>query len=52
MGFSNDGKYLVSVGVDPNHTIAFWDWKKGRVISSDSASLERVDFLLFFCCEN
>jgi WD40 repeat protein len=42
LGFSNEGKYLVSVGLDDSHTIAIWDWQAGRVIASDKASQERV----------
>ncbi|XP_043551898.1 echinoderm microtubule-associated protein-like 6 isoform X1 [Chiloscyllium plagiosum] len=30
LDFSSDGKNLVSVGLDDNHTIVVWDWKKGE----------------------
>jgi WD40 repeat protein len=42
LGFSRDGNYLVSVGLDDKHTIAIWDWKKGRVLAQDTASQDRV----------
>ncbi|XP_048456948.1 echinoderm microtubule-associated protein-like 6 [Rhincodon typus] len=30
LDFSSDGKSLVSVGLDDQHTIVVWDWKKGE----------------------
>lgn len=42
LGFSNDGKQLVSVGLDDSHTIALWEWEKGRLVTSDKASQDRV----------
>uniref|UniRef100_UPI00398E636F echinoderm microtubule-associated protein-like 6 isoform X3 n=1 Tax=Pristiophorus japonicus TaxID=55135 RepID=UPI00398E636F len=30
LDFSSDGKSLVSIGLDDNHTIVVWDWKKGE----------------------
>lgn len=32
--FLADGKRLASVGVDDNHTIVLWDWKKGEKLSA------------------
>ncbi|OXB55335.1 hypothetical protein ASZ78_002506 [Callipepla squamata] len=32
--FSADGKRLASVGIDDNHTIVLWDWKKGEKLSA------------------
>lgn len=29
-----DGKRLASVGIDDNHTIVLWDWKKGEKLSA------------------
>lgn len=29
-----DGKRLASVGLDENHTIVLWDWKKGEKLSA------------------
>jgi microtubule-associated protein-like 6 len=46
LGFSHEGDYLVSIGLDDAHTIAIWDWKTGRVIASDKASQDRVIFSL------
>lgn len=33
--FSNlaDGKSLVSVGIDEDHSIVIWDWKKGEKLA-------------------
>ncbi|PRP88610.1 echinoderm microtubule-associated protein-like 6 [Planoprotostelium fungivorum] len=42
LGFSNDGKYLVSVGLDDDHTIALWDWRTGRSITSQPTSKDRI----------
>lgn len=30
VNFSATGKLLVSVGVDPEHTITVWRWQEGR----------------------
>ena len=32
--FSGDGKRLASVGLDDNHTIVVWDWKKGEKLAT------------------
>lgn len=29
-----DGKRLASVGLDDNHTIVLWDWRKGEKLSA------------------
>ena len=29
-----DGKRLASVGLDENHTIVLWDWRKGEKLSA------------------
>lgn len=29
-----DGKRLASIGIDDNHTIVLWDWKKGEKLSA------------------
>jgi microtubule-associated protein-like 6 len=42
LGFSNDGKYLASVGLDDDHQMAFWDWETGRIVAHDKAGKERV----------
>ncbi|MGH0182479.1 UNVERIFIED_CONTAM: hypothetical protein FKN15_009768 [Acipenser sinensis] len=34
--FSADGKRLASVGLDDNHTIVLWDWRKGEKQSAIS----------------
>lgn len=32
--FSADGKRLASVGLDDNHSIVIWDWKKGEKLAT------------------
>lgn len=32
LSFTGDGKYLVSVSNDDNHTIKVWDWKNSKLI--------------------
>ncbi|XP_039593751.1 echinoderm microtubule-associated protein-like 6 isoform X2 [Polypterus senegalus] len=34
LDFSADGKSLVSVGIDDNHSIVVWDWKKGEKLAT------------------
>ncbi|KAI1886389.1 hypothetical protein AGOR_G00213510 [Albula goreensis] len=34
LDFSADGKSLVSVGIDDNHCIVVWDWKKGEKLAT------------------
>lgn len=31
---SADGKRLASVGLDDNHSIVLWDWRKGEKLSA------------------
>lgn len=32
--FAADGKRLASVGLDDNHTIVLWEWRKGEKLST------------------
>lgn len=32
--FSGDGKKLASVGLDDNHVIVVWDWRKGEKLAT------------------
>ncbi|MBN3309055.1 EMAL6 protein, partial [Amia calva] len=34
LDFSVDGKSLVSIGIDDNHSIVVWDWKKGEKLAT------------------
>ncbi|KAG7492916.1 hypothetical protein MATL_G00019970 [Megalops atlanticus] len=34
LDFTADGKSLLSVGIDDNHTIVVWDWKKGEKLAT------------------
>uniref|UniRef100_A0A8C4SLW8 EMAP like 5 n=1 Tax=Erpetoichthys calabaricus TaxID=27687 RepID=A0A8C4SLW8_ERPCA len=40
--FSADGKRLASVGLDDNHTIVLWDWKKGEKLSAIRGSKDKI----------
>uniref|UniRef100_G1KN37 EMAP like 5 n=1 Tax=Anolis carolinensis TaxID=28377 RepID=G1KN37_ANOCA len=40
--FSADGKRLTSVGIDDNHTIVLWDWKKGEKLSAARGSKDKI----------
>ena len=31
--FVGDGKKLASVGLDDNHSIVVWDWRKGEKLA-------------------
>ncbi|XP_045150033.1 echinoderm microtubule-associated protein-like 6 [Echinops telfairi] len=42
VNFSATGKLLVSVGVDPEHTITAWRWQEGAKIASRGGHLERI----------
>eukprot|EP00727_Mastigamoeba_balamuthi_P005313 m51a1_g14780 hypothetical protein (1397) ;mRNA; r:446353-450955 len=42
IGFSPDGKKLVSVGMDDYHTIVVWDWEAGKPIASARGSTDKV----------
>ncbi|KAG2457729.1 EMAL5 protein, partial [Polypterus senegalus] len=40
--FSADGKRLASVGLDDNHTIVLWDWRKGEKLSAIRGSKDKI----------
>ncbi|KAM7325934.1 hypothetical protein ACRRTK_014412 [Alexandromys fortis] len=42
VNFSATGKLLVSVGVDPEHTITVWRWQEGTKVASRGGHLERI----------
>ncbi|XP_013915817.1 PREDICTED: echinoderm microtubule-associated protein-like 5 [Thamnophis sirtalis] len=42
VNFSATGKLLVSLGVDPEHTITVWRWHEGAKIASRGGHLERI----------
>ncbi|KAM3930547.1 echinoderm microtubule-associated protein-like 6 isoform 4-T4 [Leptodactylus fuscus] len=42
LDFSADGKCLVSVGLDDNHTIVFWDWKKGEKVATTRGHKDKI----------
>ncbi|XP_076834021.1 echinoderm microtubule-associated protein-like 5 isoform X2 [Brachyhypopomus gauderio] len=42
LDFSVDGKRLASVGLDDNHTIVLWDWRKGEKLSAFRGSKDKI----------
>ncbi|XP_041098083.1 echinoderm microtubule-associated protein-like 5, partial [Polyodon spathula] len=42
LDFSADGKCVASVGLDDNHTIVLWDWKKGEKLSAIRGSKDKI----------
>ena len=40
--FISDGKLLASVGLDDNHTIVIWGWRKGEKLSSVRGNKSRI----------
>ncbi|KAF4802612.1 hypothetical protein TURU_023792 [Turdus rufiventris] len=37
-----DGKCLASVGLDDNHAIVFWDWKKGEKLATTRGHKDKI----------
>ncbi|XP_046714063.1 echinoderm microtubule-associated protein-like 6 isoform X3 [Silurus meridionalis] len=42
VNFSATGKLLLSLGVDPEHTITVWRWQEGTKVSSKAGHSDRV----------
>uniref|UniRef100_A0AAQ4RNR3 EMAP like 6 n=2 Tax=Gasterosteus aculeatus aculeatus TaxID=481459 RepID=A0AAQ4RNR3_GASAC len=42
VNFSATGKLLLSVGVDPEHTITVWRWQEGSKVCSKAGHLDRI----------
>ncbi|XP_030627440.1 echinoderm microtubule-associated protein-like 6 isoform X1 [Chanos chanos] len=42
VNFSATGKLLLSVGVDPEHTITVWRWQEGAKVTSKGGHTERI----------
>uniref|UniRef100_H3AR31 EMAP like 6 n=1 Tax=Latimeria chalumnae TaxID=7897 RepID=H3AR31_LATCH len=42
LDFSADGKGLVSIGLDDNHTIVVWDWKKGEKLATTRGHKDKI----------
>ncbi|XP_071162130.1 echinoderm microtubule-associated protein-like 6 [Mytilus edulis] len=40
--FSGDGKKLASVGLDDNHLIVVWDWRKGEKLASTRGHKDKI----------
>ncbi|XP_035687635.1 echinoderm microtubule-associated protein-like 6 isoform X3 [Branchiostoma floridae] len=40
--FSGDGKKLASVGLDDNHSIVMWDWKKGERLATTRGHKDKI----------
>ena len=37
-----DGKKLASVGIDDNHIIVVWDWKKGEKLATTRGHKDKI----------
>lgn len=42
LSFSSDGKKLASVGLDDNHSICVWDWKKGEKLATTRGHKDKI----------
>ncbi|CAF0858738.1 unnamed protein product [Adineta steineri] len=42
VAFSNNGKWLASVGLDDYRTIVIWDWKKGEKLGSQRGHNDKI----------
>ncbi|CAF1944366.1 unnamed protein product [Rotaria magnacalcarata] len=42
LGFSRNGKWLASVGLDDYRTIVIWDWKKGEKLASQRGHNDKI----------
>ncbi|GFS05106.1 echinoderm microtubule-associated protein-like 6 [Elysia marginata] len=42
LDFSGDGKKLASVGLDDNHSIVVWDWKKGEKLATTRGHKDKI----------
>ncbi|XP_075907401.1 echinoderm microtubule-associated protein-like 6 isoform X4 [Nelusetta ayraudi] len=42
VNFSATGKLLLSVGVEPEHTITVWRWQEGTMVTSKGGHAERI----------
>lgn len=40
--FSADGRKLASVGLDDNHVIVVWDWKKGEKLATTRGHKDKI----------
>uniref|UniRef100_H2YU30 Anaphase-promoting complex subunit 4 WD40 domain-containing protein n=1 Tax=Ciona savignyi TaxID=51511 RepID=H2YU30_CIOSA len=40
--FSGDGKKLVSIGLDNDHTMVLWDWKRGQKLATSKTHQDKV----------
>ena len=40
--FSPDGKRLATIGLDDNHCIVVWDWKKGEKLATTRGHKDKI----------
>ena len=40
--FTSDGKRLLSVGLEDNHQVAVWDWRRGECVSKVNGSKDKI----------
>ena len=45
--FVGDGKKLASVGLDDDHCIVVWDWKKGEKLASTRGHKDKIFLLMW-----
>ncbi|XP_078490103.1 echinoderm microtubule-associated protein-like 6 [Ciona intestinalis] len=48
--FSGDGKKLVSIGLDNDHSMAIWDWKRGQRLATSKTYQDKVFGVRFDPC--
>ncbi|CAK8677759.1 unnamed protein product [Clavelina lepadiformis] len=45
--FSDDGKKLASIGLDNDHSMAIWDWKRGQKLATTKTHQDKVFVVRF-----
>jgi len=47
LDFSGDGRKLVSIGLDNDHSVALWDWKKGVKLATSNGHKDKIFMIRF-----
>ena len=45
--FLGDGRKLVSIGLDNDHSVALWDWKKGVKLATSNGHKDKIFMIRF-----